>query len=316
MTYSDVWTQGLTTLRKALTSADAGSVLLQPIVDAVIPMLADYQNPLRQNLPRKPGSGQNWIINRRSVGTTPAEWVADTDTVTADNGSYAQFTFAYRTLLAKGQVTRKLRATGASYIDVLMEEIEGKMLEYKNYEDQALVTGISSATTPEGMQYLCTVNQQVATTTVAGGGPLTLAFMDEADDLNAGNTNMIVMTKRSRRELSALQVSQKNYPDKIEVRGGFRMQEYNGSPIYTSTNIPNTLTFSGTTEGAQTGGSASSIYFVDTNHLWVGELTPVTLMPLAKTTSQYDEFDIFCDEVLVLRNPLCISKLIGVWDGS
>jgi len=316
MAYSDIWTEGLATIRKALTSANSGGVLLQPVIDAVIPMLADYQNPLRQNLPRKKGSGQSWIVNRRSPGSTPAEWVADTDSATEDTGSYEQFAFPYRTLLTKGKVMRKLQATGASYIDVLMEEIEGKILEFKNYEDLTYVTGISSATVPEGIQYLTTDNQMVATTTTAGGAPLTLAKLDEAMDLNAGNPDMIIMARRTRRELNALLQAQQQFIDTTEVKGGFRLMTYNGVPIYVSTNVPTTQLFNGTTEGSNTGGTSSSIYFVDTNHLWAGELTPIKLMPMAKTTSQYDEFEIFCDEVLVLRNPLCISKLIGIWNGS
>jgi len=318
MAYQDIWTDGLATIRKALTSSNSGTVLLQPVVDAVIPMLADYQNPLRQNLPRKKGSGQNCIINRRSAGTTPAQWVADTDTPDESTGSYAQSLFAYRTLLAKGKVTRKLQATGASYIDVLMEEIEGRMLEYKNYEDLAFVSGVSSATVPEGIQYLTTDNQAVGVTTTSGGAPLTLAKMNAAFDTNIGNPDMTIMTRRTRQELDALLQPQQQYTNTdgmITVRGGFRLLMYNGVPIYTSTNVCNTQTFNGSTVTSNTGGNSSSVYFVDTNHLWVSELTPIKMIPLAKTTSQYDEFEIFCDEVLALRNPLCISKLIGIYGG-
>jgi hypothetical protein len=316
MTYSDIWTEGLATIRKALTSANSGSILLQPVVDAVIPMLADYQNPLRQNLPRKKGNGQSWIVNRRSPGSTPAEWVSDTDSATEDTGSYDQFLFPFRTLLTRGKVMRKLQATGASYIDVLMEEIEGKILEFKNYEDNTYITGVSSATVPEGIEYLCTGNQMVAATPTAGGGPLTLARIDEAMDLNIGNPDMMIMARRTRRELNALLQAQQQYIDVTEVKGGFRLMSYNGVPIYVSTNMPITQLYNGSTEGSNEGGSSSSIYFVDTNHLWAGELTPIRMVPMAKTTSQYDEFEIFCDEVLVLRNPLCISKLIGIWSGA
>jgi len=313
MAHGDIWTEGLATIRKALTSSGAGTKLLQPVVDKVIPLLADYQNPIRVNLPTKQGSGQNWLLNRASPGSTPAEWVADTDTATEDAGSYAQFSFAYRTILGKGRVTRKLQRTGASYIDVLMEEIENKMESWKDTEDQAFMTGVSSASTPEGIQYLCTDNQMVACTTSQGGDDLTLSLMDEAMDKNIGNPDMIIMARRTRRELNALLQANQRFVNVTEVAGGFKVLTYNGVPIYISTNMPITQFFNGTTEQANTGGSSSSIYFVDTDHLWRGELTPVTMMPLAKTTSQYDEFEIFCDEVLVLRNPLKISKLIGIW---
>lgn len=314
--YIDVWNEGLATIRKALTSSSDGAELVQPIVDKIIPMLADYQNPVRQNLPRKKGSGQNWIVNRRSVGTTPAQWLADTTEPDESTGSYDQFLFAYRTILTRGKITRKLQATGASYIDIMMEEIEGRMLEFKDYEDQAYMTGVSSAITPEGIQYLTTDNQMVACTTQQGGDDLNLALIDEAMDLNIGNPDMIITNRRTRREWNALLQAQQAFNDVTEVKGGFRLLTYNGVPIYTSTSMPSTILFNGTTESANTGGTSSSIFFVDTNHLWVGELTPIKLMPLAKASSQYDQFDIFCDEVLVLRNPLKISKLIGIWAGA
>lgn len=309
--------EGLATIRKALTSSIAGTQLLQELVDTVIPMLVDYRNPLRVNLPTKQGSGQYWILNRRTSGSTPAVWVADTDTATEDTGTYERMSFLYRTVLTKGQVTRKLQRTGASYIDVLMEEIEAKILDFKDYEEAAFTNGVSSATTPEGIQYLCTDNQMVAMTTAQGGAPMTLAKMDEAFDLNIGDPDMIIMTRRSRRELNALLQAQQRFNDvTVNVKGGFRLQTFNDVPIYTSTRVPNTQFFNGTTEQASTGGSSSSVYFVDTNHLWRGELTPIRLLPLAKTTSQYDSFEIYCDEVLVLRNPLKISKLIGIWQDA
>ena len=309
MTYTDIWTEGLATIRKALTSANSGNALLQPVVDAVVPLMCDYQNPLRQNIPRKLGSGQGWTINRRTPGSTPAEWETDVDFVTEDTGSYEQFLFPYRTLLTRGKVTRKLQPTGASYIDVLMEEIEGKIIEFKNYEDQTYITGVSSETDFDGFQNLSSEDQMIA-----ANGYLSLDKIDEAMNKNIGNPNMMVMARRTRRELNALLQEYQQFIDVTEVKGGFRLMSYNGVPIYVSTNVPTTQLFNGVTEGSNTGGSSSSIYFIDTEHLWAGELTPVRMLPMAKTTQQYDEFEIFCDEVLVLRNPMCISKLIGIWE--
>jgi hypothetical protein len=313
----DIWTEGLATIRKALTSSSAGTVLLQPVIDKIIPMLVNYRNPLRVNLPRKTGSGQAWIINARTSGSTPAAWVADTASSTEDTGTYAQRSFVYRTVLTRGQVTRKLQKTGKSYIDVLMEEIEGKTRDFKNFEDSTFMTGTSSATVPEGVQTLITDNQAITINSNNLGGPLTLAKMDEAwDQVSAeGQVEMMVMSLNVRRRLNALLQANQQFQDitPTTVKGGFTVTTYNLKPIFPSTNMPNVQAFNGSTVTANTGGTTSSIFFIDTDHLWVGELTPITFMPMAKTDSQFDRFDIFADEVLVLRNPQAISKLIGIW---
>ena len=118
-------------IQKALDISGAGSVLMQPVIDKVVAQLVDYRNPLRQNLPRKPGSGNAWILNRRTpTGGTPAQWVLDTEDITEDVGTYEQFSFYYKTLAARGKVTRKLQAVGRTYADVLADELEARALEF------------------------------------------------------------------------------------------------------------------------------------------------------------------------------------------
>ena len=308
-------------IEKALTGSTAGSILMQPEIDKVIGNLVDYKNPLRQNLPRKPGSGDAWYIVRRAVsGTTPAAFVADTDDLQEDQGTYTKIPFAYKTIAARGKVTRRLQATGKSFVDVLATEMENKAIEFKNYEDLAIVAGSTavSANQFDGLRYLIPSTQQVVAGCVVGGGgvaggcALTLAQLDEAIDLCAGMPDMLVMSKRSRRALNALlQISQR-FMDRVTVQGGFSLLSYNDIPIYVSTNVVNTQTVNFTGVTAETGGRTSTIYVVDTEHTWIGELTKLTVMPLAKKSSQYDEFDIFCDEVLVNRNPNANAKLVGI----
>ena len=42
------------------------------------------------------------------------------------------------------------------------------------------------------------------------------------------------------------------------------------------------------------------------------ELTPLTVMPLAKASSQYDEFDMYWDGALVLANTVGAAILGGI----
>jgi len=306
---------------KALDVAGA-SVLVQPSIDRVIASLVDYKNPLRQNLSRKPGSGQAWILNRRSAtGTTPAAWVSDTEDFVEDQGSYAQVNFYYKTVGARVKVTRKAQAIGRTYADILAEEIEARAIEVRDKEDYAYTIGVETATSGttcfSGLHHLIQAYdsqaQVVSCTDSDVPNALTLTKMDEALDQCAGDPNMLVMSKRSRRLLLQLLQIYQRFTDRIEVRGGFKLLSYNEIPIYISTNIVDTMALAsdGSSITGLTGGTTSAIYVVNTEQVWVGELTPLHMEPLAKASSQYDQWDIYCDEVLVMRNPLYNSMLIG-----
>ena len=49
----------LSQLKKALDMASAGGALQQPMIDKVLQELIEVNNPLRVNLPRKPGAGSD-----------------------------------------------------------------------------------------------------------------------------------------------------------------------------------------------------------------------------------------------------------------
>jgi hypothetical protein len=304
---------GMTTVDGSL---QAGDILRQPEVDRIIAQLVDYKNPLRQNIPRKRGEGKSWIINRRQEGETGPQWVADTDTINEDQGKYTQATFDFKTLASKGKVTRKLQAVGRSYANILADEIEARTVEFRNIEDQGIITGnaTSSPNQFDGLKVLIPVTQGVFAggSGVATGGALTLSLMDQLVDKAIFDPDMLIMSRKMRRSLNALLQSNQRFIDKIEVKGGFKVMSYNDIPIFTSTNAVDTQQFDGFTVTSETGGILSSIYCLDSEHTWMGVLTEVTVMPLAKTTSQFDEFDIFVDEALVLRNTLAVSKLLGL----
>lgn len=299
-----------------LVAQQAGDVLKQPEIDVIVGQLVDYKNPLRQNLPRKGGEGSAWIINRRQEGSTGPQWVADTDTINQDQGQYSQHTFTYRTLASSGRVTRKLQAVGRSYANILADEIEARTVEFKDIEDKGVVIGnnTSNANQFDGLKVLIPVSQAIFAggSGVAAGGVLTLSLMDQVVDKAIYDPDMIIGSRKMRRSLNALLQADQRFVDKIEIKGGFKVMSYNDIAIYTSTNAVDTQQFDGFTVTSETGGTFSSIYVLDSEQIWMGVLTEVSIMPLAKVSSQYDEFDLFVDEALVLRNTLAVAKLIGL----
>lgn len=306
-------------IKKALGASAVSAVLEQPVVDRLVRDIVDYRNPLRMNLPRKQGSGAAWLLNRRSAGSTPASFIADTGDPTEDTSTYTRVTFTYRTISTRGKVTRLAQRIGMSYTDVLAQEIASKAKDFRNYEDFALIRANSgTANQYDGLEVLLDIfsaggvgTQVVAQTTAMLGDQLSLEKLDEAIDKCVGDPDMIICSKAGRRKLKALLQADQRFVNTIEVRGGFKLLDYNGIPVYTSNNVTDTKHFDGTGCVGETG-TTTNFYIVDTSELFVAELTPVTMEMLDKVSSQYDQFDIYGDQVLVMGATNAHSALIGV----
>ena len=294
----------LTQLKKALDMASGGA-LQQPLVDRVLQELIEVNNPLRVNLPRKPGSGSAWVLNQRTSRGAGAGFVNDTEEPVENQGAYGQKTFPYQTILDRRKVTRKLQAVGKSLLDVEAEEVENGLQNVRDSEENALVNG-DAAVNPKqfnGLRKIIPGGQVVVAG--ANGAPLSLDLLDQAIDLNRGNPTMLIMSKKANRKLNALLQAQQRFVDTMEVKGGFRVQVYNGIPIFRSIWISD-----GQTQGTAT--NCTDIFVLDTSAVWVGELTPLKMVRLAQKSSQGSEFDILEDITLVLANDIKASRLAGV----
>lgn len=292
-------------LKKALDISNAGGVFNQPNIDKVLQELIEVNNPLRVNLPRKQGSGSAWLLNQRVSRGAGSNFVNDTDEPNETQGVYVQKVFPYKTILDRRKVTRKLQAVGKSLLDIEAEEIENGLQNVRDSEENAIINGDSTANPKQfdGLRKLIPESQTL--TAAQNGAPLTLELLDAAIDLNKGNPDMLIMSKKANRKLNALLQAQQRFVDTTEVKGGFRVQVYNGIPIFRSIWISDN----------QTQGSSNDctdIFIIDTSAVWVGELTPLKYLPLAQKSSQAHEFDIFEDITLVLANDAKVSRLAGV----
>jgi len=308
-------------LRRALAENTGGGYegiadILPKEVDKIITQMVEHLNPLRQNIPRKPGSGAGVYINRRTPGSTKAAFYADTDSFDEETGTYEQVEFLYKTIGTQGKVTRKARAIGSKYIDILTAEMEAKAEDFKDKEEYAICWGDSSANAKEfdGLYKLCDSSNIIPAGSDNTGGDLTLALLDQALDAIRGMPSLIVCSKRTRRRIRALLQAQQRFINMVKVKGGFEVLSYNEVPILVSNQIPDTqqVSASGATITSLTGGNLSTLFVVDTSKVFISELTPLTVQPLAKESSQYDKFDIFADEVLVARDPQAISCIVGI----
>ncbi|OGS32973.1 MAG: hypothetical protein A2218_10325 [Elusimicrobia bacterium RIFOXYA2_FULL_53_38] len=292
-------------LKKALDMAGAGGTLQQPVMDRVLQELIEINNPLRVNLPRKPGAGAAWLLSQRTSRGAGASFVNDTEEPSETQGQYIPKSFPYKSILDRRKVTRKLQAVGKSLLDIEAEEVENGLQNVRDTEENALINGDSSANPKQfdGLRKLIPAGQVAVAG--ANGAPLTLELMDAAIDLNRGIPGMIIMSKKANRKLNSLLQAQQRFTDTMEVKGGFRVQTYNGIPIFRSIWVSD----------AQTQGTASNctdIFILDTSAVWVAELTPLQMLRLPPKSSQGSEFEIFEDITLVLANDIKASRLAGV----
>lgn len=284
----------------------SGAELIQEEIDKAIADALNTNNALRQNLFRKTNQqGTKYILNRRTARGT-ARAVADTDARgTEQNSTYSQVEFAYKTIIYEGGVTRRLQAAGKAYGDALQEEIQNGIQAIKDQEDDWLITGDSSSDAKEfdGLAKILSDESREK----ALGGDLTLEDLDEAiDNITNGTPNMMVMSRRTRRQLRALLQEQQRFINTIEVKGGFMVESYDNIPIYVDRFVSD--------DEDGDASNKSSIYIFETSPegVFVGEQTAVRLERLAKTTSQKDSFDIYEDLTLVLKDTLRAWRLKGI----
>jgi hypothetical protein len=287
-------------VRKALDQSAVSGVLTVEEIDTVIADLIEIRNPLRQNLMRQGGSGENWNVTRRTDRGAGA-FVNDTETLSDDNATYTRTAFPYKTPAFQGKVTRRAQAVGRTFGDLLMEEIENGMQVIKDLEEDTLVNGSISGNAKQfdGLKVL--LDAQAGQTLDLSGAELTLDAMDEGIDLVLGNADMILTSKRTARELNALLQTKQRFNETVEVEGGFRLKSYDGIPIFTSN-------FVSITEST----NQSRVYILDSSEVFVGELTPLSFVNLAKTSSQFDAFEIFEDIVLVYKNLVKAAQIKAI----
>ena len=312
---------------RAINVGNAGTALLQTFINRTVQQLTLREFGLQAVLPRRAGSGDAEYINRRTAGTNGATWLADTDSVAEETGTYNQVSFTYRSLVTRGKITRKLQATGRTYADILALEMAAKAEDFANALEIGLISanslGSADANAPSGFLTLIQqVNSFDMSQVVANAGattapsPITLSKLDEAIDKVKGSAQrgdlVIVGSFAGIRSVNAALQAQQRFNDVVEISAGFRVRTYDGIPLVVSTAMPNTLQFGTTGVISGNAGSGTALLVMNTRYNYIAELTPTTVMPIAKTDSQFDQFDMFWDGVGVLSNTFGASLITQI----
>ena len=347
MTWSNLNRDKRQRLERAINSGDN---LFQTYIDRTVQMLTLRELGLISVLPRIQGSGDKVYVNNRTPNATLAAWEqysplsAEETGPTVSSGTYAQDSFRYQTLSTRGRITRKAMAVGRSYSDVLALEMAAKAEDFAAQLEDSFIYGClgigqnggsAAGSAPIGLLSLIegtgALDDQVLSGQADGGAAaatdgktsvLTIRQLDRLVDRVKGSANRrdlaIIGSYSGIRQINSLLQSTQQFVDKTEIDAGFRVRTYDGIPLITSTAILDPLTSNNNASGrqgsvkAKTGGSATQLFCINMRHVFHGVLTPMTVMPLAKTTSSYDEFDIFEDCTIALANKLGAAVLNDV----
>ena len=310
-----------------INSSSGYPELLQTFINRTVQMLSLREFGLFTMLPKKAGQGDKEYINQRTSASGGA-WVTDVATASDATGTYAQINFPYKTLLTKGVVSRKLQAVGRTYADTLALELQAKVEDFTAAIEDALVIGntAGAAAEPNGFITMIQGSQQGVATAAQNvhnmSTNLSLAKLDEAIDLVKGSSVrsdlMIVGSFAGIRMLNTVLQANQRFNDVVEVGAGFRVRTYDGIPLVVSTGVPNDLTVQNSAGALHgqildlTGGSTTALLILNKRYNYLAELTPTTVLPLAKTTSQSDEFEMYWDGHPVCANTLGAAMLVGL----
>ncbi len=315
---------------RALNVSNSGTSLLQTFINRTVQMLTLREFGLQAVLARRAGQGDAEYINRRDAATG-GDWVADTASVSDQTGTYNQVSFPYRTLVTRGKITRKLQATGRTYADILALEMGAKAEDFANSLEAGLlvgdtagsITGVgANANITNGFLTLIQsansfgADQLVSNTGTTSNAALSLSKLDEAIDKVKGSSQRgdlaIVGSFAGIRQVNSALQAQQRFNDVTEIAGGFRVRTYDGIPLVVSTAMPNNFQFAANGIISGSAGTGGALLIVNTRYSYISELTPTTVMPLAKTDSQFDEFDMFWDGSAVLSNTFGASMLTSI----
>ena len=315
--------------RATLDVSGAGGVLLQTYINRVVQQLTVRELGALAVLPRKQGQGDKEYINVRTAldfdASTPessgGQWVSDGESITVSTGTYTQKSFEFKTLATRGKVTRFLQARGRNYGDLLAESLRSKSEDFANSLEFGLINGDSATgSQPNGFMTLLNngggsaglgvnrfYNMLSGGSATAVPQPLTLAKLDEGIDAVKGAASksrmVILCSKSGHRQLNALLQSDQQFNDVVEIDAGFRVRTYDGIPIIQCTNVLDTYQIdTADVLTSYTAGTSTAFIIMNLDYCYVSELSPTTLMPLAKDSSQYDSYDIFWDGAPVVSN--------------
>lgn len=308
-------------IARSLTVSNASDKVTTALVSSLLQQLSNLQLGARTQMRRIPGAGTNYQTPKRTVSSTLAEWLADGTAPTEDSGALNYDTWSYKTIGTRFRVTRKAQAQGRQWGDLIASELLNKGEDFNRQEEVTIFQGdadnsLPTANAPNGLLTLIASANRVANTSATAGDTLSLQKLDEAISKVRGRENKanmrIFASERGHILLNAVLQAQQQFSNVTMIQAGFVVQTYNGIAIVESSGIPDTMVWGGSQILKWTTGATTALVVVNLQHAYLVVLTPMTVEQVGTTTAQYQDFEMFADEAIVLDNSYGASYLGGI----
>src|SRR6185503_17733396 len=248
----------------------SNDVVQQGVIETVV-----KESPVLSLLPFVDMVGNSLKYNRENAMANAAFFDVG-DTWTESTPTFTQVLATLKILGGDADVDQYVATTRSN-----VQDIEAAVLELKakavahEFEDE-FVYGDTAVDAKgfDGLHKLCPAGQQVHLGTGTTPAALSLKKLDEAIDLvKPGKPDFLVMTRRTRRGISAFARSLTS-PVQFETGDfGRRVMFYDGIPVFESDFMVDTELLASGAFSAKTGGASTSILAVKTGEGRLAGLT-------------------------------------------
>jgi HK97 family phage major capsid protein len=209
----------------------------------------------------------NALTYNRELTLPTAEWHAvNDDWTTSPAVTFTQKTATLAILGQNADVDNYVRQTRSNINDIETAIIELTAKSIRNELEDKFLYG-NNTTDPNQFDGLIaqiatgSASDQVIAAGATGGTAITLEMVDSLiDAIKGGKPDLLLMSRRSRRKISALARAAGNNLEHDNAQFGFRVEYYGGIPIQVSDFIKDTHTLSGSVETVLSGAASSTIY--------------------------------------------------------
>jgi hypothetical protein len=248
----------------AMTLVEAAKLSNDVLVKGVIETTVK-DSPILQRLPFAEINGNALTYNRENAMAT-VDWFDVGDTWNESTPTFTQLSSTLKILGGDADVDKYLQQTRSNIQDLKAAVIELKSKALRHEFEDTFIYGNATTNPKEfsGLAKLIDTATASSQLIAAGatGATLTLAMVDQLiDAVKGGPPDMLLMSKRSRRKITAL-VRALGGAQLGYIKDGFGalVATYNDIPIGVSDWILDTHTLLASVETAYTGDTSSTIY--------------------------------------------------------
>ena len=249
----------------ALTLAEAGKLSNDMLLEGVVETIVK-DSPVLQRLPFIEIVGNGLTYNQEN--TLPSIDFYDVgDTWVESTPTFAQVTANLKIMGGDADVDNFLKSTRSNVQDLEAAVIELKAKALRDKFEDIFVYG-DATTNPkqfDGLRKLIDTGSAGGQVIAMGatGATLTLSKLDELiDAVKGGKPDMLLMSRRSRRKITALVRAAGGMMETDRDKWGNFVQLWDGIPIGVNDWILDTHTVASSLETGITGGTCSTIYAV------------------------------------------------------